>query len=44
MEAAKRSAAANGQAGFINACLRRFLREREALVGATDADPVARWF
>jgi 16S rRNA (cytosine967-C5)-methyltransferase len=43
VEAAKRSAATKGQAGFINACLRRFLREREALVGATDADPVARW-
>jgi len=43
VEAAKRSAAAKGQAGFINACLRRFLRERDALVAATDADPVARW-
>jgi 16S rRNA (cytosine967-C5)-methyltransferase len=43
VEAAKRSAAAKGQAGFINACLRRFLREREALVDATDADPVERW-
>lgn len=43
VEAAKRSAAAKGQAGFVNACLRRFLREREALVAATDADPVARW-
>ncbi|MEO8653809.1 MAG: 16S rRNA (cytosine(967)-C(5))-methyltransferase RsmB [Ramlibacter sp.] len=43
VEAAKRSAAAKGQAGFINACLRRFLRERDVLVAATDADPVARW-
>ena len=43
VEAAKRSAAAQGQAGFINACLRRFLRERDALIAATDKDPVARW-
>jgi 16S rRNA (cytosine967-C5)-methyltransferase len=43
VEAAKRSAAAQGQAGFINACLRRFLRERDALVAATDANLVARW-
>ena len=32
-----------GQANFINACLRRFLRERDALLAATDRDPVARW-
>ena len=31
------------QASFVNACLRRFLREREALLAATDRDPVARW-
>jgi 16S rRNA (cytosine967-C5)-methyltransferase len=43
VEAAKRHPAARGQAGFVNACLRRFLREREALVRATEADPVARW-
>jgi len=43
VEAAKRSRSSAGQAGFVNACLRRFLREREALVAATDADPVARW-
>lgn len=42
VEAAKRGAAAR-QAPFLNACLRRFLREREALVAATDADPQARW-
>ena len=29
------------QASFINACLRRFLRERDALVAATDREPVA---
>jgi 16S rRNA (cytosine967-C5)-methyltransferase len=43
VEAAKRNAATNGQANFINACLRRFLREREALVATTDRDPVALW-
>ena len=43
VEAAKRGPATGRQAAFINACLRRFLREREALVAATDADPVARW-
>lgn len=42
VEAAKRGAAA-AQAGFVNACLRRFLRERDALVALTDADPQARW-
>jgi 16S rRNA (cytosine967-C5)-methyltransferase len=43
VEAAKRSSAARAQANFINACLRRFLRERDALVAATERDPVARW-
>ena len=43
VEAAKKSTTAKAQASFINACLRRFLREREALVERTDANPVARW-
>ena len=43
VEAAKRDAPTRAQANFINACLRRFLRERAALMKATDADPVARW-
>jgi 16S rRNA (cytosine967-C5)-methyltransferase len=43
VEAAKRSSTTKAQASFINACLRRFLRERTALVAATDQDPVARW-
>lgn len=30
-------------AGFMNATLRRFLREREALLAAVQDDPVARW-
>ena len=43
VEAAKRSATTQPQANFLNACLRRFLRERDALVASTDADPVAVW-
>lgn len=43
VEAAKRHPDTRAQASFVNACLRRFLRERETLVAATDADPVARW-
>ena len=43
VEAAKRSAATQPQASFINACLRRFLRERETLVQLTDQNPVALW-
>ena len=43
VEAAKRNKAIQPQAKFINACLRRFLREKAALVTATDADPLARW-
>lgn len=43
VEAAKHAPATAPQAAFINACLRRFLRERDALVAATDKDPVAQW-
>lgn len=43
VEAAKRGSSTRAQAGFVNACLRRFLRERPALVAQTDTDPVARW-
>ena len=43
VEAAKRTEAMHAQASFVNACLRRFLRERAALVAQTDQDPVARW-
>ncbi len=43
VEAAKRTEAMHAQASFVNACLRRFLRERAALVAQTDTDPVARW-
>lgn len=43
VEAAKRNPATKAQAAFVNACLRRFLRERDACVAACDDDPVARW-
>ena len=43
VESAKRTAALKAQASFVNACLRRFLRERDALVAQTDADQLARW-
>jgi 16S rRNA (cytosine967-C5)-methyltransferase len=43
VEAAKRFAETRNQQAFVNACLRRFLRERDALVAATENDPVARW-
>lgn len=43
VEAAKRERALRAQAAFVNGCLRRFLREREALMQAAQDDPVARW-
>lgn len=43
VEAAKRQSTTRAQASFINACLRRFLRERDELVTATDREPVAQW-
>jgi 16S rRNA (cytosine967-C5)-methyltransferase len=43
VEAAKADPVLRHGAGFLNATLRRFLREREALVAAAQADPVARW-
>jgi 16S rRNA (cytosine967-C5)-methyltransferase len=43
VEAAKRSAATRPQASFINACLRRFLRERKALLAGTASNPLAIW-
>ncbi|MDO9194892.1 transcription antitermination factor NusB, partial [Rhodoferax sp.] len=43
VEAAKKNPATSAQASFINACLRRFLRERDALVAITDKKPVALW-
>ena len=43
VEAAKRNPATQSQAGFVNGCLRRFLRERDALVARADLEPVAVW-
>jgi len=43
VEAAKRSEATRHQASFINGCLRRFLRERDALVALTEKNPQALW-
>jgi 16S rRNA (cytosine967-C5)-methyltransferase len=43
VEAAKRDPSMRSQANFVNACLRRFLRERDALVAVTDAQEVAQW-
>ncbi|WP_326538622.1 16S rRNA (cytosine(967)-C(5))-methyltransferase RsmB [Pseudorhodoferax sp.] len=42
VEAAQRGGA-RAQSGFLNACLRRFLRERDALVAASERDAVAQW-
>jgi 16S rRNA (cytosine967-C5)-methyltransferase len=43
VEAARQDRRTERQASFVNACLRRFLREREALLVLIDTDPVARW-
>lgn len=43
VEAAKRERALRAQAAFVNGCLRRFLRDRAALLQAVQDDPVARW-
>lgn len=43
VDAAKKSPATRMQANFVNACLRRFLRERDTLIAMTEKDPVAVW-
>jgi len=43
VEAAKRHASLRSSAAFLNACLRRFLREREELLGPLLSNTVARW-
>jgi len=44
VEAAKRNAALRASASLVNACLRRFLREREQLLQEVrQSDPAARW-
>lgn len=43
VEAARQDRRTERQAAFVNACLRRFLREREALLLQVATDPMARW-
>jgi 16S rRNA (cytosine967-C5)-methyltransferase len=43
VEAAKRGSSTRNQGAFINGCLRRFLRERDVLVAATESDLQVRW-
>lgn len=43
VEAARLDRSTQRQAAFINACLRRFLREREALLAEVAVQPDARW-
>ena len=43
VEAARQQRSTRAQSGFINACLRRFMRERDALVQETNKDPQAQW-
>lgn len=43
VEAAKRQSSTRAAASFINACLRRFLRERDALLAACANDLQAQW-
>jgi len=43
VEAARRHKDMRAQAPFVNACLRRFLRERESLLATTEADWTALW-
>ena len=43
VEAARKQRNTQAQSGFVNACLRRFMREREALVLKTDSNLQAQW-
>ena len=43
VEAARRHKDMRAQAPFVNACLRRFLRERDTLLLSTDSDVTAQW-
>jgi 16S rRNA (cytosine967-C5)-methyltransferase len=43
VEAAQQQRQTRPQSGFINACLRRFMRERAELVARTETDPHAQW-
>jgi len=43
VEAVKKNPKLKAQAAFVNACLRRFLREQPALLAQVAQDPVAHW-
>ncbi len=43
VDAARQQRSTQRQAAFVNACLRRFLRERPVLQAAVAGDPEARW-
>jgi 16S rRNA (cytosine967-C5)-methyltransferase len=43
VEAAKRDPAMRGQAAFVNACLRRFLRERDDMLNRLQEDLTVKW-
>lgn len=43
VEAARRQRQTQAQSSFINACLRRFMRERDGMVAQTDQDLQAFW-
>lgn len=43
VEAVRRDPAARAQAAFVNACLRRFVRERASLTAASLCHELARW-
>jgi len=43
VDAARQDRSTQRQAAFVNACLRRFLRERDGLLSSIAGDPVARW-
>jgi 16S rRNA (cytosine967-C5)-methyltransferase len=43
VEAAKNTPAIKPQASFINACLRKFLRERDILMAQAESDNAAHW-
>ncbi len=43
VEAARRHKDMRAQAPFVNACLRRFLREKDSLLASTEADLTAQW-
>jgi 16S rRNA (cytosine967-C5)-methyltransferase len=43
VEAARQHRQTQAHSGFINACLRRFMREQTAMVQQSDSDPQSKW-